>query len=64
MNHNNGRRVRIIIMIGFKLNEEEKDQLVLSRIGKNERIREKALKKFENFERIKERKTESRIKFY
>jgi hypothetical protein len=41
-------------MIGFKLNEEEKDQLVLSRIGKNERIREKALKKFENFERIKE----------
>jgi len=50
----NKRAIKIIIIVGFKLQEEEKRQLILSKIGKDKKIREEALEKFENFKRIKE----------
>jgi hypothetical protein len=47
-------RIKITIAVDLKLRKEEKYQLVLSRVGWDEKTRKDALKKFNNFEKIKE----------
>lgn len=48
------RNIRIMIIVSFKLNEKEQYWLILSKIGKDEEIKEKARSRFENLKRIKE----------
>jgi len=52
--NNEDKPVKVTIIVDFQLEDEEKYQLILSKIGKDEKIKEVATKEFENLKRIKE----------